>query len=99
MAEPRAKRRRYSSGDQKGDELLLTSQHGQLRRVNELLRAGAHINFTNEIGFTALMLACHSGHSDVAMRLIGEKADLNAISKEGFTALMPACGTGLSDGA
>ena len=49
------------------------------------------VNKQNEVGWTALMLAAHSGHHECVDLLIKAEADVNKRDNAGCTALM--CGS------
>eukprot|EP00757_Euglenozoa_sp_SAG-D1_P000018 gene18-11488_t len=64
-----------------------------------LLQAGADIQAKNEDGWTALMLACQNGHSNVVEMLLQAGADIQAKNQQDIihdrqTALMLACPNG-----
>lgn len=64
---------------------------GDLRKVQLLLAAGAHINARSELGNTSLILAARRpGAGEVVELLLDKGADVNAANKFGVTALMAA---------
>jgi ankyrin repeat protein len=65
-------------------------QSGDLQAVRDLLRAGTDVDARNRHGQTALMLAAHRGHGDIAALLVEAGADLNVAAKYNLTPLMLA---------
>ena len=65
-------------------------RRGDLPFVLDLLRRGADVDARDRHGQTALMLAAHAGHREVAEALIGHRANLNIKAKFGLSALMLA---------
>lgn len=63
---------------------------GDMRKIRVLLAQGADVNSRDRHGQTALMLAAHAGHRELAEILIAHHADLNATAKFGLSALMLA---------
>lgn len=71
--------------------LLKASGDGDLKRVQELLAAGANVNVREDSGHTPLMNACTSDKRvEIVRALINAKADINTRSNSGQTALMMA---------
>ncbi len=61
---------------------------GEVRR---LLEAGADVNATDELGWTALLEAAEMGHKPIMQMLLAAGADVNvADARHGGTALMTA---------
>ncbi len=56
--------------------------------VQLLIEHGAHINYANIMGNTALRLAVNGGLTNIAQLLIEHGADINAIDHLGYTPLM-----------
>mgnify|MGYP003339656565 CR=1 FL=1 len=69
--------------------LLFTAQQGDAGSAAVLLAAGANVRDTDASGASALVIATHSGHRDVAQLLIDRGADVNAAGA-GYTALHAA---------
>jgi hypothetical protein len=65
-------------------------KRGDVRVVLDLLGRGADVDARDRHGQTALMLAAHAGHREVAEALIGHDANLNITAKFGLSALMLA---------
>lgn len=63
---------------------------GDIRRVCELLDAGAEIDALDKHGQTALMNAAHRGDTELVRLLIQRGASLNRTAKYKLTALMLA---------
>lgn len=69
--------------------LLFTAQQGDAASAAVLLSAGAGVNDADASGASALVVATHSGHPNVAQLLIDRGADVNAAGA-GYTALHAA---------
>ena len=69
--------------------LLFAARVGDLASAKLLVAAGANVNDTAPYGTTALIVAAHSGHGDVAAYLLEKGADPNSILA-GYTALHAA---------
>lgn len=65
-------------------------RRGDVQLIRELLGAGADLDARDRHGETALMLAAHRGHGDIAALLVEVGADLNVTAKYNLTALMLA---------
>jgi hypothetical protein len=66
------------------------ARNGTLNEIEQLYTNNKNcINEINEYGFSALILACYKGNSEVAKFLIEKKSNLDYVSDEG-TALMAA---------
>jgi len=65
-------------------------RRGDVQAVRELLRSGADVDARDRHGQTALMLAAHRGHEEIAVLLAEAGADLNVTAKYNLTALMLA---------
>lgn len=73
------------------DEALLdAARDGDLGKVENLVKEGANINAQNSNGWTPLMFAIGSAHSDLVKLLLKIGADPNAPAKHGMTPLMEA---------
>lgn len=81
----------------KGDELVDAAVHGDVRKLESLLKAGVPANARNNSDVTALFVAAHNGPIDSILQLIVHGADVNAKLKDGRTALMAASENGNSD--
>jgi len=78
--------------------LSLTVRKGYTEFIESLIKAGANVNSTNNVGMTPLMEASSFGHTEIARILIENGADLNARSKYGgYTALQYASRHGHRD--
>ena len=69
--------------------LLFTAQQGQVDTARVLLAAGANVNDTAPIGWSAVAVAAFADHVEVATLLLDEGADPNT-SDAGFSALHAA---------
>ncbi len=65
-----------------------------LQIADLLIRAGADVNVTNELGVAPLSLACINGSADMVERLLDRDADANHALPTGVTALMTCARTG-----
>src|SRR5262245_32768559 len=63
--------------DDRREELWAAVRGGEAARVEELLKKGARVDATNEIGITALWLAASKGDLDVVKLLLKHGADVN----------------------
>lgn len=70
-------------------QLIAAEKKGNLGLVNQLIAAGADLNYRNKYGSTALMLAARR-HAKIAQALINAGADLNLQNRYGYTALIAA---------
>ena len=59
----------------------------QTRTASLLLRAGADVNMSDELGYTALMRVARRGHAKCLKMLLKTGADVNAVNFNGSTAL------------
>ena len=80
-------------------ELLQAAATGNLEQVKALINAGADVNATDELGWTALMKACFNdemdrGFPDIVQALIDAGADIEAQIVYGTRPLMLAAGRG-----
>ena len=72
--------------------LILASLNGHLGTARRLLAAGVDVNLSDEAGFTALLAACQSGHSDVVRCLLAQPGiGVSHAERSGSTALHLAC--------
>ena len=60
---------------------------GHLDELRALVRAGAQLEETNEVGSTALTQPANNGQHDCVEFLLGAGADVHAADDEGYTAL------------
>lgn len=70
-----------------GIDLINASKSGQIKRVKELLAAGADINSKDEKGLTPLLIASARGNKALFELLIVEKASLSEKDVDGNTVL------------
>ena len=69
--------------------LMFAARVGDLTSAKLLIGAGANVNDADAWGLSALVLAAHSGYTDLVAFLLDRGADPNA-AKAGFTALHAA---------
>ncbi|MBI4654475.1 MAG: ankyrin repeat domain-containing protein [Nitrospirae bacterium] len=79
------------------EDLRDAVKEGNITRVRTSIDKGADINAKDNDGFTALMFASYSGHTDIVEVLLAKGADVNAESNDGLTALMSASSKGHTD--
>lgn len=80
-------------------ELLQAAAAGDLERVRELIKGGADVNATDDMGWTPLMKACFNdeldrGFPEVVQALIDAGANIEAQIVYGTRPLMLAAGRG-----
>lgn len=61
--------------------LILASNQGDIKKVNQLLDQGADVN-EDDIGFTSLIHAAREGHIDIVKLLLKRGANVNARSDD-----------------
>eukprot|EP00913_Durusdinium_trenchii_P013606 g12776.t1 len=91
--------------DEKGDTAIILivkgkwkdSQGLQVRLLRKAMKAGAHVDFQNCQGNSALHFASHRGDLDVVEALLALKASCKLVNSEGNTALMYAAHGGHED--
>jgi ankyrin repeat protein len=71
-------------------QLRNASNHGEMKRVRDLLALGADPNASNKHGATALLLACQQGHADVSSLLLANGANSCAHGERQWTPLLAA---------
>ena len=64
---------------------------GELRIVNELIRAGANPNLGDSHGYTAIHHSIQNGHSSLVAFLIGIGVDIESKDKNGHTPFLWVC--------
>ena len=74
----------------KDTDLLEAAKVGNVRAIQELLKAGTDIEAKNEVGTTALMNAAWQGHSEAVRILLKAGANIEARTKDDETALIVA---------
>jgi ankyrin repeat protein len=67
--------------------LHVASEAGQEKMVQQLIKLGAHVNATNVLGETSLMLAAGQGHAKTVEAILGGGASINIKSQRSRTAL------------
>lgn len=76
------------NGPRKGTPILSAARYGQTAIVDLLISAGANVNFMDEDGNTALMLACAYDQPDTVYTLLQNRSKQRLTNKVGWTALM-----------
>lgn len=72
------------------------AQHGEIDRIERLLRKGVPVDARDNSGYTALHYAARNGHLPVCKLLVRNRADVNAVTKAGgATALHRAATAGI----
>jgi ankyrin repeat protein len=89
-----AKQRRLQSVS---EELLNASMGTNVVKIRELLAAGADVNYKNEYGRTALILAAGKGRTEILKLLLGFGAYINHVTNNKYTALILAANNGHTD--
>ena len=80
------------------EDKLYYACRGDMRRVKELLKKGADVNWKdNANGWTALHVTCIWSRADIVMELLKYNPQLNQQDNNGDTALHFACRWGLLD--
>ena len=77
--------------------LLFAAQQGDIESARILLEAGADVNDSTPEYGNALVVACASGHEELALFLLDQGADPNVTDGLGITPLHYAVRKGLSD--
>ena len=75
-------------------QLIKAAEHGDTKRVRELLNAGADVNSADQWRDTALMKASAAGWAETVKLLLDARADIDIQDKFGRTALMMAAAWG-----
>lgn len=92
-----------STGDRAGRRpsgalLIQAALGGDLDEVHRLVSLGTDVNFTNQYGVSALMVACLWERKDVVEFLLEQAADTSAVEyAAGSDALLYACLSGNAD--
>lgn len=66
--------------------LKMAAQEGHTETVLALTVAGADVNWSNEVGYTALHIAVQNGHTETVLALIAAGADASLQTADGETA-------------
>ncbi len=69
---------------------MIAAENGFLEITNALIKKGANVNHTNQVGDTALILAAENGFLKIVNSLIENNANLNYANQNGNTTLMMA---------
>ncbi len=78
--------------------LVDAAMRGQSDQVRALLKEGADVNETDQVGNSALSAAASGGHTSTVQALLNAGVDVNAkLLGQGLTALMSAAGGGHSE--
>ncbi|XP_062579265.1 uncharacterized protein LOC134241211 [Saccostrea cucullata] len=71
--------------------LVAASKGGDVRLIEELVKAGADVNLQDGEGNTPSVSACKEGHLSVVEKLVKAGADVHLCDGKGNTALVLAC--------
>ena len=71
-------------------EFLKAAFSGQPENLKQLLDKGVNVNYQNDKGFSALIVASQYGHADNVNLLLEKNADVNLKNAGGATALIIA---------
>jgi ankyrin repeat protein len=63
--------------DTLNNELILAAERGDLKKLEELIKAGANLNAQDHKGRTAMLAATHSNKPEIVKILIDAGADMN----------------------
>ncbi len=74
--------------------LMSAVKQGHVHCVRELIRAGANVDATNQVGTTAVMISCIAQSIDCLRELIKARASVNYVSCTGVSALKMAAISG-----
>jgi len=77
--------------------LLRYTLKNNIAYVKKALENGANVNYTDECGYSALMIASTKGYLDIVNLLIENGANPNTRSQNGYTALMIASESGFEE--
>ena len=77
-----------------GTALVWAADKGMSDIVDDLVKAGAKLEFTDSVGNTALIIAAIDGNIPIVKCLLAAGADVNARGRENCTALIQASGMG-----
>jgi hypothetical protein len=83
-----------SSADELGDEAFSAVQRGDVLRFHELLDQGLDINQKDDKGYTLLMYAVRTNHTEIAREILLREVDPEARCDAGMSALMLAAAGG-----
>lgn len=74
------------------NRLVEAAMKGNLTKLRQLVAEGADVNFANQLGVTALMVAAQWNRSEIVDFLLSKRADVEAVEhSSGCNALMFAC--------
>jgi ankyrin repeat protein len=73
-----------------GKQLVVAAAKGDNNEIEQLIKAGAPIDYENNMGWTALRIAAARGQLNCLQILIARKAQINQPNIYGSTALMQA---------
>ena len=74
--------------------LITAAWKGYIAVVKILLRHGANVNLSDDLGRTALLHSCIEGYYEVVQELLNDGAAVNTITDKGGTALTVASTNG-----
>lgn len=67
--------------------LILAAQHNHMTTMKLLLAAGANVDASADLGWTALLRAAFYGYPDAVSLLLASRASPHAVNSDGMTAL------------
>jgi ankyrin repeat protein len=83
----------WSFSRSKGDALVSAAAKGDLAAVAELIEAGTEVDWANDKGLTALIMASYAGRTGIARLLLESKADPSKPNADGETPLLVCANT------
>lgn len=81
----------FRNQQQLNSQLRRAAEDGNIKRVSDLLSMGAHPNWHDSKGGTALHWACWYNHPEIASLLIANNANTNILNFVNNTPLHHAC--------
>ncbi|XP_054798724.1 protein VAPYRIN-like isoform X2 [Prosopis cineraria] len=79
---------------EQGEEVLDAARHGDVKKLESLLKRGANVEYRDQYGLTALHAAAMKGHREMVWMLTEAGLDLECEDEEGHAPLHMAVGSG-----